>query len=175
MKDIIDEIKWFWKWNVKYPWYDFRRGIQNLYTHFSVVWKSGDFDYAYILRMTKFKLERLEKVLQDGYEVDKDRLPKVEDIKRCIELINNKLEDNYAERCGYQSDRTTIEFEPIDEELNGEKLFVMVNKHPKPQSNEELREIFKKAHELEKEEWAELWDTIKKGNKSDRGMNGWWD
>ena len=143
MKDIIYEIKWFWKWNVKYPWYDFRRGIQNLYTHFSIVWKSGDFDYVYILGMTKFKLERLEKVIQDGIEVEKDRLPKVEDIKRCIELINNKLEDNYAERCGYQS--------------------------------EELREIFKKAHELEKEEWAELWDTIKKGNKSDHGMNGWWD
>ena len=174
MKEILDEIKWFWKFKVKYPWYDFRRGIQNLYTHFSIVWGSGDFDYGYVLRMLKFKLERLEKVLQDGYEVDKDRLPKVEDIRRCIELLNNKIEDNYAERCGYIHGDSKHEFVPIEKDENGEQLYELVVTRF-TQTDEEVREIFKKAHELEQKEWEELWETIKKGNKSPVDARGWWD
>ena len=174
MKEILDEIKWFWKFKVKYPWYDFRRGIQNLYTHFSIVWRSGDFDYGYVLRMLKFKLERLEKSLQEGYEVDEDRLPKIEDIKRCIELLNNKIEDNYAERCGYLYDGVKTEFVPVDKDENGEQLYEMVTTRTK-QTNEEVREIFKKAHDLEQKEWEEIWETIKKGNKSPVDARGWWD
>lgn len=99
----------------------------------------------------------------------------MEDIKRCIELIDNHLEDNFAERCGYESGRTVIDFEPIDEELDGEKLYHMVNKHPNPQSDEELTVVFANARILKKKEWDELWDTIKNGNKSDYGMESWWD
>lgn len=175
MKEILDEIKWFWKFKIKYPWYDFRRGIKNLYTHFSIVWHSGDFDYGYVLRMLKFKLERLETVLQDGYEVDEHRLPKVEDIKRCIELLNNKIEDNYAERCGYRHDNVKIEFVPIEKDDNGEQLYQMISTPIEPQTKEELREIFKKAQDLEQKEWEELWETIKKGNKSPVDARGWWD
>lgn len=174
MKKILSEFKWFWKFKVKYPWYDFRRGIQNLYTHFSIVWKSGDFDYIYILQMMKFKLERLESILQNGYEVDKDRLPKIEDIKRCIELLNNKIEDNYAERCGYVHGDAKYDFVPVEKDDDGEQLYEMVVTRT-TQTDEEIREIFKKAQELEQEEWEELWETMKKGNKSPVDMRGWWD
>ena len=51
----------------------------------------------------------------------------------------------------------------------------MVNKHPKPQSDDELRVIFKNARELQAKEWSELWGIIEKGQKSDHGMMGWWD
>ena len=43
------------------------------------------------------------------------------------------------------------------------------------QTNEEVREIFKKAHDLEQKEWEEIWETIKKGNKSPVDARGWWD
>jgi len=175
VKEKIDDFKNWWKWNITYKWYDFRRGVKNLITHFSIVWHSGDFDYHYILRIQKFKLERLLKVLETGNEVEEDRNPKIEDIKRCIELINNQLEDNYAERCGYQNDRIITEFEPIDEKLGDEKLFKMVNKHPNPQTDKELRTIFTNARKLQKKEWDELWDTIKDGNKGEFGLNSWWD
>jgi hypothetical protein len=175
MGEKIENIKSWWKWNVTYKWYDFRRGVKNLWNYKKVVWNTGDFDYAYILRMQKFQLERLLKVLENGNEVDEYRLPKVEDIKRCIELINNQLEDNFAERCGYDTSRHTMGFTPIDETLDGEKLFKMVNTNPNPQSDKEMTEIFAKARELEKKEWDELWDTIKNGNKSNFGLNSWWD
>ena len=174
MKEIISEINWFFKFKIKYPWYDFRRGIHNLFTHFKIVWQSGDFDYGYVLRMLKFKLERLERTLQDGYEVDEDRLPKIEDIKRCIELLNNKLEDNYAERCGYIHGDSKHEFVPIEKDEDGEQLYELVITRF-TQTDEEVREIFKKAHELEQKEWEELWETIKKGNKSPVDARGWWD
>lgn len=174
MKNMIDEIKWFWKFKVKYPWYDFRRGVQNLFTHFSIVWSSGDFDYAYILRMMKFKLERLEKVLEDGYEIEEDRLPKLKDIKRCIELLNNKLEDNYAERCGYEPNAVKHEFVPIEKDEDGEQLYELVST-PITKTNEEIKEILNEAHKLEQVEWEELWDIIKKGKNSPYDMRSWWD
>lgn len=174
MREIISEINWFFKFKIKYPWYDFRRGIKNLFTHFKIVWQSGDFDYGYVLRMLKFKLERLEETLQDGYEVDEDRLPKIEDIKRCIELLDNKLKDNYAERCGYIHGDSKHEFVPIEKDENGEQLYELVVTRF-TQTSEEVREIFKKAQELEQKEWEELWDTIKKGNKSPVDARGWWD
>lgn len=175
MKEKIEDFKRWWKFNVTYKWYSFRRGVKNLWNYFPIVWKSGDFDYHYILRMQKFQLERLLKVLENGYEVDESRLPKIEDIKRCIELINNLLEDNFAERCGYKSDRITVVFEPLNETLDGEPLYQMVNKHPKPQSKEELSKIFKKSRKLEEKEWNELWSIVSKGKHSQYGMNSWWD
>jgi hypothetical protein len=38
-----------------------------------------------------------------------------------------------------------------------------------------VKEIFKKAQELEQKEWEELWEIFKKGNKSSVDMRGWWD
>ena len=175
MKEKIENFKNWWKWNVTYKWYDFKRGVQNLWNYKKIVWGTGDFDYHYILRMQKFQLERLLKVLENGIEVEEGRLPKMEDIKRCIELIDNQLEDNYAERCGYDSDRVITGFEEIDEKLGDEKLFKMVNKHSNPQTEDELRTIFTNARELQKKEWDELWDTIKNGNKGEFGLNSWWD
>jgi len=172
MKEKLDNFKSWWKWKIYYPWLDFKRGVKNLWFYRKIVWSMGDFDYAYILQMKKFQLERLLKVLENGFEVEESRNPKIEDIKRCIELITNKLEDNYAKRCGYNSERTTIGFSKIE---GDGKLYQMINTHPNPQSDEELRDIFSRARELEMEEWNELWDIIKKGNKSDHGMLGWWD
>lgn len=174
MKELLNEIKWFWKFNVKHPWYNFRGGVRNLFTHFKIVWGSGDFDYSYILQMMKFKLERLEKTLQGGDEVDKDRLPKIEDIKRCIELINNNIEDNYAERCGYLYDESKYDFVPIEKNGGGQQLYEMVVTRA-TQTDDEVKEIFKKAQELEQKEWEELWEIFKKGNKSSVDMRGWWD
>ena len=51
----------------------------------------------------------------------------------------------------------------------------MVNKHPNPQTDKELRTIFTNARKLQKKEWDELWDTIKDGNKGEFGLNSWWD
>jgi hypothetical protein len=174
MKELLNEIKWFWKFNVKHPWYNFRGGVRNLFTHFKIVWGSGDFDYSYILQMMKFKLERLEKTLQGGDEVDKDRLPKIEDIKRCIELINNNIEDNYAERCGYLYGDSKYDFVPIEKNGDGQQLYEMVVTRA-TQTDDEVKEIFKKAQELEQKEWEELWEIFKKGNKSSVDMRGWWD
>ena len=174
MKELLNEIKWFWKFNVKHPWYNFRGGVRNLFTHFKIVWGSGDFDYSYILQMMKFKLERLEKTLQGGDEVDKDRLPKIEDIKRCIELINNNIEDNYAERCGYLYGDSKYDFVPIEKNGDGQQLYEMVVTRA-TQTDDEVKEIFKKAQELEQKEWEELWEIFKKGNKSPVDMRGWWD
>ena len=100
--------------------------------------------------------------------------PKIEDIKRCIELINNNIEDNYAERCGYLYDESKYDFVPIEKNDDGQQLYEMVVTRA-TQTDDEVKEIFKKAQELEQKEWEELWEIFKKGNKSPVGMKGWWD
>jgi len=172
MKKYI--INW-WKYGVSYKWYNFKNGIKNLISYLPIIWKTRDFDYGYILKMQKFQLERLLKRLENGNEVIENRLPKMNDIKRCIELINNHIEDNYAERCGYDYSKTNFEFIPIKEKYNGEELYEMVNTYDEKQSKEDLNIIFDNARKLEDDEWKELWEIINKGKESDHGMRSWWD
>lgn len=176
MKEKLNNFKNWWKWKVYYPWLDFKRGVKNLWLYRKIVWDMDDFDYNYILEMKKFQLEKLLKVLENGSEIEETRNPKIEDIKRCIELISNILEDNYVERCGYDHNRVIFEFSEVKESnKNGNKLYEIVNTHPNAYSDAEFRDIISKARTLEMEEWDELWETIKKGNKSKLGMMGWWD
>jgi len=165
---FTDAITWL-RWKIR----EFKRGVKNLYEFFPLVWKTRDFDYGYILKMQKFQLEKLLVTIENGIECDEGRLPKVEDIKRCLQIMDNIEKDNYAERCGYKTDDIDIVFEPVT--VDGEEHYEMKNKHPQSQTKEELRVIFENARKLEKEEWDELWETIKNGNKSNHGMQGWWD
>jgi hypothetical protein len=62
----------------------------------------------------------------------------------------------------------------VEKDEDGGQLYQMVRVRV-VQTDEGVREIFKKAHELEQKEWEELWETIKKGNKSPVDARGWWD
>jgi len=146
-ENIINANTWykfkFWK----NKWYDLIRSIKNLKAYFKVVtgiypWNA---DYT-ILSLTKISLERLLKYLENGSEVPERRLPKIKDIKRTIELINHYLEDDYAERCGW--------------EPNLENIF----EAPTKKNSKAL----KKSYKLQQLEWGELFTHLKK-------MRGWWD
>lgn len=169
MKEKLEDIGTWCKYRIYYPWLDFKRGIKNLVKFFPVIWKTNDWDWRTIIDVQKFQLERLLKSIKEGNEIDETRIPKEKDIERCLELINNLIEDNYAERCGYDSERHIMGFKPLP---NGN--YEMVNNHPNPQTDEELSVIFKNSRELEKKEWDELWDIIKKGKEGEWGLNSWW-
>ena len=53
-------------------------------------------DYSYTLEMMQKSLQIISKGIEkDGHEIDEFRLKKVKAINRCIELIENKIQDNY--------------------------------------------------------------------------------
>jgi len=145
--NIIDANIWY-KWKFwQHKWWSLKMGIKNLTAYFKVVFNihpyNGDTTFY---SLTKLSLERLLKWIENGYEVEETRLPKVENIKRTIELLNNFLEDNFAERCGWTFDKSKL-FEPPTKENDN---------------------AIKKSYDLQEKEWDELFILLK-------DIRSWWD
>lgn len=167
MKEKIKEFFVYTVWqniiNLKdYIRRDIPYGTKNLIRFFKLVWVHRDWDYDYILTMQKFQLELLLKGIKKyANEVDETRIPKEKDMERCIEILNNLIDDNYAKRCGYKYTGKVV-FIPIKgTELSEYSLFG-------GQSQEELHDIFQKSYKLQEEETEELYNLLKKSQS-------WWD
>lgn len=137
-------------------WYNLKISLSNLKKFFWVVWEYREFDSAYSLEILKVSLEgHLNALTNDSNEVDEYRLPKVERLTRALELLNNKLKDDYAERCGYDYDYE-IKFEPLKDRPD---LFEMVDTKTEAQDINNSKAM-KKASKLEKAEWKEFISII---------------
>ena len=87
----------------------------------------------------------------------------VNNLERCIELLDNMIKDDYDERCGYDYNYK-ISFVPykgndeLDEDLKGEELFEMVSDITDEQKahNDNVREQAKALKEKEEEEFFRL-------------------
>ncbi|MCK9447106.1 hypothetical protein M0Q50_09670 [bacterium] len=176
LEKLIDSTKWwcyeFWK--DKY--YDIKWAISNLIKYFKIVTKMRPWDYSCVLEMQKFQVEILcDNIEKYGHEVDESRLLKIDKMKRFLELVHNQREENYAERCGYISgDLEFVVTEDTKDLPDSKKHFEMKSKGK--QTDEERRNIFLKAHELEKEEWKEMWEIVHgTGEQDGTDARGWWD
>ena len=130
--NIIDANIWY-KWKFwQHKWWNLTRGIKNLIAYFKVVFNihpyNGDTTFY---SLTKLSLERLLKWIENRHEI--------ENIKRSIEILNNFLEDNFAERCGWTFDESKLFEPPTEENYNA----------------------IKKSLELQEKEWDELFTLLK--------------
>lgn len=162
--------------------YDIPLFFKNVWRFRKELYNHQWWDYRYTLEMLYRSLSimvvRLEK---DGIEEDSSRMKKVNSIKRTLELLKHKLDDDYIERAegelGELSDNP-IRFEPVE---GKEGLFSLVDDDT-PAQKKHATKIFKRAREIEEKEWREIWDTIK-GTKLSKewerydgsDMRGWWD
>lgn len=150
-------------------YYDLTYGVKNLIRWFKIVWKDRDYDANYILYALLFKIQKTRELTERnqrhvGYEVD------VTNMRRCEVLIENLIEDDYTERCGFDHDRVKIDWSPVKEgEFADHDMFQMDNIHENPQTEEELAEIFKNARDLLKSEKSELFTIL------DQNILQWWD
>lgn len=143
-ENIIDASKWYKLafWGDK--WYDLKRGIKNLIAYFKVVFRLYPWEGICALELVKIHLEQLLPCLKEGYEVEETLSPKLKNIERSIELLNNCLKDDYAERCGWT--------------FNDDMLA------PATEAN---AHALNKAVELENKEWDELFILLK-------DLKSWW-
>jgi hypothetical protein len=156
-----------------YFWSDFYYNTKwmfiNFFKYFKIVSKQRPWDYQYILYMLDFQLKDLKKNMSKySQEVVEDRDLRIKQINRAIELIANVNKDNYGERCGWKAPEK-IWFEEKEETKNKpkeQKLYEI--KDNSTQTDDELNEIFKKAAELEKQEFDELFSILRDNIK------GWW-
>ena len=149
-KNLYSECKWI---------------IWALKKYFKISTTMRPWDYKYILDMMKFQLITLRDFMRDkGIEVDETRLPKIEKMNKVIELIENQINDDFYDRCGYIY--TDFEFEEIEEKENEMKLYKI--KENEGEIKEKNDKASKEACELEEKEWDELFDLLK-------DMRRWWD
>jgi hypothetical protein len=140
-------------------------------------------DYSYTLEMLYRSLSiMVVKLEKDGIEEDSSRGKKVQKIKRALELIKSKLDNDYVERAEEQLGPISynpIRFEPVE---GKEGLFSLVDDDTPDEKRQTLR-VFKRARDIEKKEWNELWEIFK-GTKFSKkygeeydgtDLRGWWD
>jgi hypothetical protein len=117
---------------------------------------------------------------EKGIEVTETRDVKVQKMRRALELLKHKLDDDYIQRAEVELgelNRNPIEFEPIE---GKEGLYRLVD-NDTPAEKKHARNVYKRARVIEETEWKELWD-IYKGKKfttwekyDGSDLRGWWD
>jgi hypothetical protein len=120
---------------------------------------------------------RLEK---DGIEEDVSRGKKVAKIKRALELLKHKLDDDYVERA--EAELGEIQSGPFEFEKMEDGNYQLVDLVIETASaRKHNRKVFKRASDIEEKEWKELWDIFK-GKKfttwddfDGSDLRGWWD
>jgi hypothetical protein len=120
------------------------------------------------------------KLEKDGIEEDSSRGKKVVKIKRALELLKHKLDDDYIERAEGELgplSTNSFDFEPVE----GKDGFYRMVDNDTPAEKKHASKVFKRARVIEEKEWKELWDifkgkkftTFEKFDGSD--LRGWWD
>ena len=138
-------------------------------------------DYRYTLEMLYRSLSiMVVKLEKDGIEVDSSRDKKVASIKRVLELLKHKLDDDYVDRA--EKELGELHSNPWEFELTEDGNYRLIDNDTKDEK-EHNSKVFKLAHKLEDKEWIELWNILKGtrysktwGDKFDgTDMRGWWD
>jgi hypothetical protein len=160
--ESVEKLVWYdsklWK-----VWEFIRRGIP---TFFGNIWRFRKelyshqwWDYRYTLEMLHRSLViMVTKLETDGIEEDGSRGKKVAKIKRAIQLIQNRLDDNYVEQAEKELGELVMrdwEFEPTE---NG--TYTLKDDESK-EEKEHNSKVFRLAQTIDDREWRELWNIFK--------------
>jgi hypothetical protein len=180
--------------------YDLPRFFKNVWTFRKALWGHYWFDHHGTLKFLEIGLTNISDTVEKyGNEVDGPRLKKVAAMRRAIELIKNYNEDNYIQMAEKELGELVHhdwEFEPVEDKPGYSRLV------DKDTDEEKIhnRKVFERAHEIEEQEWNELFKILKgqdykeyrelydaqtEEDKKERelwnewfdgsGIKGWWD
>jgi len=110
----------------------------------------------------------MEEGMHKGIEIRESRDKKIQKMQRVLELLKNKIDDNYSElaekELGISYVFNGLDFKEIvktDDE--GEKLYELVdNLNEKDKENN--HKIMKLSQEIEESQWNEIWEIFKGQN-----------
>lgn len=181
--ESIEKLVWYdsnlWKvWSAIR--YDIPLFFKNVWRFRKELYNHQWWDYRFHLEMMYRSLSIMEKGMSEkGIEVTETRDVKVQKMRRALELLKHKLDDDYIQRAELELGELThksIEFEPIE----GSDSYRLVDTDT-PAEKKHARKVYKRARVIEDVEWKELWDIFKgkkfttweKYDGSD--LRGWWD
>ena len=160
--ESVEKLVWYdtklWK-----VWEFIRRGIP---TFFGNIWRFRKelynhqwWDYRYTLEMLHRSLTiMVDKLEKDGIEEDSSRGKKVAKISRAIQLLDNRLNDNYVEQA--ESILGKLPDNPFEFEKMEDGNYRLVDNDSK-EEKEHSRKVFKLAQSIDDREWRELWNIFK--------------
>ena len=158
VKDLIWHETKLWK-----VWAFIVRGIPNF---FGNIWKFRKelyshqwWDYRYTLEMLHRSLVIMEKELSvKGIENWPHREKKIIKIRRAIQLLDNRLGDNYVEQA--EKELGALHLKPMDWEPTENGNYKLIDNDTK-EEREHNRRVFKLASTIDDKEWRELWNIFK--------------
>lgn len=169
----------FWDWFTdKFSWmekywdvirYDIPRFFGNLWYFKKILWEYGNWDFHYTLQFMLLTITQLKDRVDKGYEIDETKNKKVQQMARVIELLKNHIDDNFIEQAEKVHGELILhpwKTKPVE----GKPNFVELIDQDTEEEKEHNRKIFELTHQLENEQWNELWDIIK-GNQEDTYKN----
>jgi hypothetical protein len=158
VKDLIWHETKLWK-----VWAFIVRGIP---TFIGNVWKFRKelyshqwWDYRYTLEMLHRSLVIMEKELSvKGIENWPSREKKVLKIRRAIQLLDNRLSDNFIEQA--EKELGELHLNPMEFEPTDEGTYRLIDNDTK-EEREHNSKVFKLASTIDDREWRELWNIFK--------------
>ena len=139
--------------------YDIPGFFSNIWKFRKSLWRFRWWDDTYPLMMFKNSLEIMApKFEKNGMEIKDSRFKKVAMMKRAILLMDNFIKDSFIDQA--ESELGTLseakwDFKKIDDGENCE----LIDGRTEEESNHD-RNVFKRAREIEEEQWKELWKII---------------
>ena len=126
-----------------------------------MLWNHYWFDHHGTLKFLEIGLTNLSDTVEKyGNEVDGPRLKKVAAMRRAIELIKNYNESNYIEMAESELGPLALhewEFEPVPDKPEYSRIIDRDTEEEKIHN----RKVFDRAHEIEEQEWNELFQILK--------------
>jgi len=179
--ESLEKLVWYdsklWKvWSAVR--YDIPLFFKNIWRFRKELYNHQWWDYRFTLEMLYRSLSiMVVKLEKDGIEEDISRDKKVQKIKRALELLKHKLDDDYVERA--ELELGELPHKPFEfEELEGGNYLLIDNDTPAEKKH--AQRIYKRARKIEEKEWKELWGIFKGTYKTwenfdGSDMRGWWD
>ena len=180
--ESVEKLVWYdtnlWKvWSAIR--YDIPLFFKNVWRFRKELYNHQWWDYRFHLEMMYRSLSIMEKGMSEkGIEVAETRNIKLIKMRRALELLKHKLDDDYIERAEAELgklNRSEFEFEKTEE-----GTYRLID-NDTPEDKKHFRKVYKRASVIEDKEWKELWDIFKgkkfttweKFDGSD--LRGWWD
>lgn len=137
--------------------YDLPRFFKNVWRFRKVLWNHAWWDYRYTLEALHTSLSIMEEGMSTkGWEVKETRDKKVEKMRRVLELLQHKIDDDYVSRV--ESELGPIIYSPWEfEDVEGKPGLSRIVEKESESDKEHNRKVFDRAMEIEEEEWREIW------------------
>ena len=188
IKTLIEHDTWSRNKTYELFRYDLPRFFKNVWRFRSALWNHYWWDYNGSLEFLQISLTHMsDNIEKHGSEVAEFRLKKVEKMRRAVQLIKNYKEDLYLDMAETELGELVLhewKFEPSPDNLEYSQI---IDKDT-PEEKEHNLKVYKRAHEIETQEWSELFQILKgqdysKFNKKTdwneqfdgTGLKGWWD